>query len=119
MFDEFGIKNFKSWKDETFFPIKDINLLFGPNSSGKSSVIQSLLLLFQSVRASTITFWDFDRPNLGKLYAPGEHRDFGDIDLLSHKRSKEPIIFIFRKSSHFHELIDGFLLYFLDHKHRL
>ena len=44
-FDEFGIENFKSWSDQIFFPIEDITLLFGPNSSGKSSVIQALVLL--------------------------------------------------------------------------
>lgn len=43
----YRIKNFKSLKDVGFAPT-NLNLLLGLNSMGKSSVIQSLLLLRQS-----------------------------------------------------------------------
>lgn len=38
----FGIRNFKSFKGEHWFNLKDITFLIGKNSSGKSSLIQAL-----------------------------------------------------------------------------
>ena len=38
----FGVKNFKSFKGEPFFNLKNITFLIGKNSSGKSSLIQAL-----------------------------------------------------------------------------
>ena len=55
IFDKVAITNFKAWKKETFFPLESINLIFGPNSSGKSSLFQALLLLAES-RIFTPTF---------------------------------------------------------------
>lgn len=43
------VENFKSFDDETF-PLRDITLLYGPNSAGKSSILQVLMLLKQSAR---------------------------------------------------------------------
>ncbi|MCX7858164.1 MAG: ATP-binding protein [Deltaproteobacteria bacterium] len=36
-------------------PIKPITLIFGPNSSGKSSIFQSLLMLKQTIEDTTDT----------------------------------------------------------------
>lgn len=47
MITELHIQNFKSHKD-TLLPFSSLNILTGLNGSGKSSVIQSLLLLRQS-----------------------------------------------------------------------
>lgn len=38
----FGVKNFKSFKGEHWFHLKNITFLIGQNSSGKSSLIQAL-----------------------------------------------------------------------------
>jgi AAA15 family ATPase/GTPase len=46
---EIQLTNFKSFRKTSNFPIRPITLIFGPNSSGKSSFIQSLLMLQQSV----------------------------------------------------------------------
>ena len=46
--DEYIVGNFKSWQGITHIPLTKLNLIFGSNSSGKSSLIQSLSLLKQS-----------------------------------------------------------------------
>lgn len=43
------IENFKAFGEKQRFPLRPITLLFGANSSGKSSIIQSLLLLKQTL----------------------------------------------------------------------
>lgn len=48
-FTNFRVGNFKSFSNPVDFPIRPITLLFGPNSSGKSSFLKSLLLLKQSL----------------------------------------------------------------------
>jgi predicted ATPase len=40
-----SIEGYKCFKEETTFELNNITLLTGANSAGKSSVIQSLLLL--------------------------------------------------------------------------
>ncbi len=44
----FSLKNFKSFKGTEYINIKPLTILCGVNNSGKSSLIQSLLLLSQS-----------------------------------------------------------------------
>ncbi len=45
------LKNFKIWQDTGKVALKPVTLLLGTNSSGKSSLIQSLLLLKQTVQS--------------------------------------------------------------------
>jgi len=45
MIQELTIRNFKAIGAEQRIPLRPITLLFGPNSSGKSTVIHALLLL--------------------------------------------------------------------------
>jgi len=52
MFTEIGIENFKAFGKMQRIPLKPITLLYGPNSSGKSSLMQSLLLLKQTLEES-------------------------------------------------------------------
>lgn len=52
MFKTFGITNFKVFAERQHFQLAPITLIYGPNSGGKSSIIQALLLLKQSVDAS-------------------------------------------------------------------
>ena len=54
MLKEIRIKNFKSLKDSGTLEIKPITLLVGLNSSGKSSLIQFLLLLKQTIESRDI-----------------------------------------------------------------
>lgn len=52
MFNEIRIENFKCFSSMQKIPLKPITLLYGPNSSGKSSILQSLLLFKQTLEAS-------------------------------------------------------------------
>lgn len=57
------IENFKSLK-KIGFPLERLNLMFGLNGMGKSSLIQALLLLRQS-------YWMNDKNNLNQLFFNG------------------------------------------------
>lgn len=55
MLTEFGLKNFKAFGNTVQrAPLSKINLIYGPNSGGKSSFIQALLLLKQSMSSNTL-----------------------------------------------------------------
>ncbi len=51
MITSLHVENFKALKGKHEIPIAPITLIYGPNSGGKSSVIQALLLLKQSIDA--------------------------------------------------------------------
>lgn len=48
MITEIQLKNFKAWRDTKPMRVAPVTMLLGTNSSGKSSLIQSLLLLKQT-----------------------------------------------------------------------
>lgn len=49
MITEIKLTNFKCFKKETLFPLSKINLLTGINGRGKSTLLQSLLLMRQTI----------------------------------------------------------------------
>lgn len=51
MFTKLHLTNFKAWKDTGELALKPVTMLLGTNSSGKSTLIQSLLLLKQTVQS--------------------------------------------------------------------
>lgn len=51
MFTQLRLVNFKAWKDTGPISLKPVTMLLGTNSSGKSTLIQSLLLLKQTVQS--------------------------------------------------------------------
>lgn len=65
------LENFKSFAERTFVPMAPITLIFGENSGGKSSILQSLLLLKQSASHA-----EMGRP---LILARGELVDLGSI----------------------------------------
>jgi len=77
MFTEIGIENFKAFSKMQRMPLKPITLLYGPNSSGKSSLIQSLLLFKQTLEEST----NDEVPLLSR----GNLVDLGDYSEFIHK----------------------------------
>lgn len=86
MINYIQIENFKSLK-RIALPLQNLNLLFGMNGMGKSSVIQSLLLLRQS-------FWENHRSNLDYLYTNGELARLGTgKDIFCQSASGEKIRF--------------------------
>ncbi|MEP4463935.1 AAA family ATPase, partial [Roseibium sp.] len=57
MLQSWSLKNFKSYKELDALTLSSINILAGANSSGKSTIIQSILLLKQ-----TLQYGSADRP---------------------------------------------------------
>lgn len=51
MFTRLRLTNFKAWQDTGDIALRPVTMLLGTNSSGKSSLIQSLLLLKQTVQS--------------------------------------------------------------------
>ena len=49
MITELRARNFKSWKDTGKLQLAPLTGLFGANSSGKTSILQVLLMLKQTV----------------------------------------------------------------------
>ncbi|WP_220814747.1 AAA family ATPase [Pseudomonas paralcaligenes] len=82
MFTTIDIKNFKAFSDWQSLTLAPITLVYGPNSSGKSSIIHSIMLLKQSLT----------RPSTqGGLVSNGEYVDLGDYSSMvnEHDISKE------------------------------
>lgn len=52
MITSLGLGNFKSFRDNVDVALRPINLVYGENSAGKSSLVQAMLLLKQSWRAN-------------------------------------------------------------------
>lgn len=85
MLHEYQLTNFKAFADTGKIPIKPITLIYGPNSSGKTSIIQSLLLLKQTLMQATSpdvillpsgnltdlgSYWDFIyRHNIDQIFS--------------------------------------------------
>ena len=69
MLTKIGLENFKSWR-HLDIDLAPITILFGTNSSGKSSILQSLLLLKQTVN-------NFDRKQ--HINFGGDARDYVDF----------------------------------------
>ena len=78
MLTRLRLQNFKSWKDTGDIHLKPITVFFGANSSGKTSLLQSLLLLRQTVDAT-------DRNLVFHYGGNGTALDFGDFKTLSHR----------------------------------
>ena len=72
------LENFKSWKDTGETSLAPITGLFGPNSSGKTSLLQALLLMKQTV----------DFSDRGMVFHLGDEKtlvDLGDFESVIHE----------------------------------
>ncbi|AKL72890.1 Protein of unknown function (DUF3696)/AAA domain [Actinobacteria bacterium IMCC26256] len=76
MLTELVIENFKAFGERQVIPLAPITLIFGSNSAGKSSIIQSLLLMKQSNFAA------------GELSIRGEFADLGSFRALIHRHDE-------------------------------
>ena len=52
MLYEIALENFKPFAERQVAPLSKITLIYGPNSAGKSSLIQALMLLRQTLDGS-------------------------------------------------------------------
>lgn len=81
MFTRLRIQNFKSWADTGEISLAPLTGLFGVNSSGKTAILQLLLLLKQTVESTDIT-----RPlHLGSTHSPGPYVNLGTMAHVLHK----------------------------------
>lgn len=71
MINEIQIKNFKCFKQEQVFKFSKLNLLTGINGRGKSSLLQSILLIAQSIP-------QFE--NFTKLQLNGKYIELGNYE---------------------------------------
>jgi len=122
MINSTRLKNFKGFKDETIFNLSKINLLTGINGKGKSSYLQSLLLIRQSFEQQG----SFDQlifngscVNLG-TYHDVKNRDTGNdvkieirhfskegnLELVLGRSEKDDMIGIFPDESHYYGMLD-------------
>lgn len=82
MITHIRMKNFKSWKDSGVVNLAPLTGFFGTNSSGKSSLLQMLLLLKQTAErkdAEEVIYWgDADSyVNLGNFYEVVNEHKYG------------------------------------------
>ena len=70
MITHIRMKNFKSWKDSSEVALAPLTGFFGTNSSGKSSLLQMLLLLKQTVGRGEVIFFGDENSlvNLGNFH---------------------------------------------------
>jgi len=83
MFKQISLKHFKAWCEPVEVKLAPITLLLGTNSSGKSSLLHSLLLLKQTIA-------HFDRTIHLNLSAdqPADYFDFGDFNDVLNQTAK-------------------------------
>lgn len=99
MIREIEVQNFKCFHELKRFELAKLNLLTGINGRGKSSLLQSILLLSQS--ASELNFSK-------KLKLRGKHIDLGNFDdIKNSETTREDKIFI---SLDFEELKSNFYI---------
>ena len=73
MLREYQLKNFKAFSDAAPLLLRPITLIYGPNSAGKSSIIQSLMLLKQTLEEAESS--DVVLLPKGKLVDLGNYRE--------------------------------------------
>ena len=87
-----GLRNFKAFGDEMQeAPLSKITLIYGPNSGGKSSIIQALLLLKQSLEIDDYNLYDaYGHQYIRRtLVTRGEFVDLGSSQALTHRHETE------------------------------
>ena len=80
MLTRLRIQNFKSWADTGEISLAPLTGLFGVNSSGKTAILQLLLLLKQTVESTHLS-----RPlHLGSTHSPGPYVNLGTMAHVLH-----------------------------------
>lgn len=85
MFTRLRLRNFKAWTDTDDLSLRPLTMLLGTNSSGKSSLIQSLLLLKQTARSPDRTV----HLNLGGDEV-NDLFNFGAFEDVLHQKAEAP-----------------------------
>lgn len=97
----FSLSNFKSFKELDFVTLNPLTVICGTNNSGKSSLIQSLLLMKQSNIENTKGA--LNTYNNEPLFFNGRYANLGSyVDVVHH--SQEEIKFAWRVSNKVQEV---------------
>ena len=83
MLKSITLKNYKSYRDETTIEFKPLTLLCGVNSSGKSSIMKSLLMLKQSFQ---------NHNNRGEITYNDKYVNNGDFKSIAFSESESVMI---------------------------
>ena len=81
MLYEIALENFKPFAERQVAPLSKITLIYGPNSAGKSSLIQALMLLRQTLDGSAT--------QKRNLIPRGEYVDLGSFKSLLHRHDTD------------------------------
>ena len=101
---ELGLRNFKAFGEELqTVRLSKLNFIYGPNSGGKSSLIQALLLLKQSRTDQYETDYSIREPK-SKLRPRGEYVDLGSFLALLHNHDSARNLEISLSYHEFHGL---------------
>ena len=90
MITEMVVDNFKAFGSRQEVPLSPITLIFGGNSAGKSTLIQGLLALRQSIVPSEPGPFFLGRP--AELVVRGGLVDLGSFDALIYRHDKSRIL---------------------------
>ena len=82
MLKKLTIKNFKPYGDIAAVRLAPITLIYGPNSSGKSSIIQSLLLMNQTLSSEKAR-------GRNDLITRGTNIDLGNFSSILHRHDED------------------------------
>ncbi len=69
MITQLQVKNFKSWRDTDLIRLSSLTGFFGANSSGKTAILQTLLMLKQTVES----------PDRSRVLHTGDERSYVDL----------------------------------------
>ncbi len=81
----FRISNFKAFADTQYIPIRPLTLIYGANSSGKSSVLHSLLLAHHAITNE-------GELDVYRTEAGGDSVDLGGFGQYVHKHQRSNVI---------------------------
>jgi AAA domain, putative AbiEii toxin, Type IV TA system/AAA domain len=81
--ERLAIQNVRSFEGQHAIDLEPITMLYGPNSAGKSTIIQSLLALKQ-----TLVSADASGPTAPVLRLRGDDVDLGDFTTFVHRHNK-------------------------------
>jgi len=76
--------NFKAFSTTQIVPLRPLTIVFGPNSSGKSSLIHGLLFAHEAITGDSPGNLDVTRPRIG-----GDAVDLGGFRQFVHRRDAE------------------------------
>jgi predicted ATPase len=85
MLRKIGVRNFKPFGEVESVRLAPITLVYGPNSSGKSSLVQSLLLMNQTLNGQ-------QRGRHNDLITRGSMIDLGNFSSILHRHDSEKVM---------------------------